>query len=59
MDRGSGTSWDEECGKIILWKAVSIATFKPPAKNPECEIDNTLYLKVVGIYIDMGFDNST
>ena len=20
-----GTSWDEECGKIILWKAVSIA----------------------------------
>jgi hypothetical protein len=29
-----GTSWDEECGKIILWKAVSIATVKPPAKHP-------------------------
>ena len=24
----------EKCGKLIPWKAVSIATFKPPAKNP-------------------------
>jgi len=29
-----GKSWDEECGKIILWKAVSIAKVKPPAKKP-------------------------
>ena len=44
-----GTSWDEEYGKIILWKAVSIATVKPPAKNPEGEIAYTPYLKVVGM----------
>ena len=28
------------------------ATFKPPAKNPECGIANTPYLKVVGISTD-------
>ena len=28
------------------------ATFKWPAKNPECGIANTPYLKVVGISID-------
>ena len=43
-----GTKW----GKMIPWKAVSIATFKIsnyPPKNPECEIAYTPYLKVVGI----------
>jgi hypothetical protein len=48
-----GTSWDEECGKMILWKAVSTAIHQKsnyvPAKNPECRTTNTPYLKVVGI----------
>jgi len=29
---------------------------KPPAKNPECEIANTPYLKVVGIQIFTSFE---
>ena len=28
---------------------------KPPTKNPECEIANTPYLKVVGIYCRQNF----
>ena len=43
-----GTSWDEECGKIILWKAVSIAIHqksnRPPGSGALIP-----YLKVVGI----------
>ena len=30
-----GTSWDEECGKIILWKAVSIAIHQKSNRPPK------------------------
>ena len=59
MDRKARNPWNNNGGKILPLKAVPIATvgsfyhrrkkFKPSAKNCECDIANTPYLKVVEI----------
>jgi len=42
-----------------LYRQVDIATFKPPAKNPECGTANTPYLKVLGIMSSVARDETT
>jgi len=47
-----GMSWDEECRKIILWKAVSIAIHQKSNRPQFFSGSRALrppYLKVVGI----------